>query len=136
MLTIGDSGSGKINLLFNSIIYPADIDKVYSNAKDPYEAKYKLWINKREIAGLNHLNDCKAFIKYSNHMNDIYKNIEEYKPNTKCKTLFVFDDVIADTLTNKSLNPVINQLFIWGRKLSIFLVFFFYVILFCCVKKY
>ena len=58
------------------------------------------------------MNNCKAFIEYSNDMDDIYKNIEEYNPNRKCKKLFVFDDMIADMLTNKSLNPVINQLFI------------------------
>ena len=48
-----------------------------SCASDPYEAKYKLLINKRESTRLNYLNDSKAFIEYSNGMGDIYKNIEE-----------------------------------------------------------
>ena len=43
-----------------------------------------------------HLNNSKAFIEYSNDMNDIYKNIEEYNPNKKHKVIIVFDDVIAD----------------------------------------
>ena len=35
-------------------------------------------INKREKEGLNHINDLKAFIEYSNDMQDVYENIEEY----------------------------------------------------------
>ena len=34
-------------------------------------------------------------------MDDIYKNIDEYNPNKKRKILIVFDDMIADMLTNK-----------------------------------
>ena len=34
-------------------------------------------------------------------MNDIYKNIEEYNPNKEDKILIVFDDMIADRLSNK-----------------------------------
>ena len=62
-----------------------DIDKVYLYAKDPYETKYHFLINKRESTGLNHFNDPKAFIEYSNDMQDIYKNINYYKPNNKKK---------------------------------------------------
>ena len=42
-------------------------------------------------------------------MGDIYKNIEEYNSNKKSKTLTVFDDVIADMVCNKKLNPVITK---------------------------
>ena len=49
-------------------------------AKDPYKAKYQLLINKTESTGSKYLNDSKAFIEYSNYMDDIYKNIEEYNP--------------------------------------------------------
>ena len=52
-------------------------------------------------------------------MDDIYKNIEEYNPNKKRKTLIVFDDVIADILSNKRRNPIVTELFIKGRKLKI-----------------
>ena len=55
-------------------------------------------------------------------MDDIYKNIEEYKPNKKQKILIVFHNMIADMLSNKKLNPVVTELFIRGRKLNIFLV--------------
>ena len=56
-------------------------------------------------------------------MDDIYKNIEEYNPNTKRKILIVFDDMIPDMLCNKKLNPAVTELFIRERKLDISLVF-------------
>ena len=56
-------------------------------------------------------------------MDDIYKNIEEYNPNKKCKILIVFDDMIADMLNNKKLNSIVAELFVRGRKLNISIVF-------------
>ena len=56
-------------------------------------------------------------------MGDIYKNIEEHNPNKKRKILIVFDDMIADMLSNKKLNPIVTELSIKGRKLNISLVF-------------
>ena len=56
-------------------------------------------------------------------MDDIYKNFEEYNPSKERKILIVFDDVIADRLSNKKLNPIVTELFITGRKLSISFVF-------------
>ena len=61
----------------------------------------------------------KTFIEYSNDWDNIYKNIEEYNPNKKRKMLFVFDDMIADMVSNKKLNPIVAELFIRGRKLNI-----------------
>ena len=58
-----------------------------------------------------------------NDMHDIYKNIEEYNPNKKRQILIVFDDMIADMLSNKKFNPTVTELFIRGRKLNISLVF-------------
>ena len=55
-------------------------------------------------------------------MDDICKNIEEYNPDKKHKTLIVFNDMIADMLSNKKLNPVVTKLIIRGKKLNIFLV--------------
>ena len=52
-------------------------------------------------------------------MDDIYKNTEEYNPK-KGKILIVFDDMIADMVNNKKLNPIVTGLFIRGRKLNIF----------------
>ena len=56
-------------------------------------------------------------------MDGVYKNIEEYNPNKKRKILIVFDDMIADMLSNKKLNPILTELFIRGRKLNISVVF-------------
>ena len=83
--------------LFNLISYQPDIDKIYLYEKDPYEAKYQVLINKQESTGLRHLNHSKAFVEYSNYMDEIYKNIKEYNPNKKRKISFVFDDMVADT---------------------------------------
>ena len=79
--------------------------------------------NKREVAGLKHFNDSAAFIEWSNHMDDIYKNIKDYNPNKIRRTLIGIDDMIADMLSNKRLNPIVTELFIGDRKLKIFLVF-------------
>ena len=48
---------------------------------------------------------------------------EEYNRDKRRKILIVFDDMIADMLINKKLNPVVTELFIRGRKLNISLVF-------------
>ena len=87
LLITRGSGSRKTNSLFNLRSHQLDINKIKLYAKDPYEAKYQLLINKRESTGLKHLNDSKAFTEYSNDMNDIYKKIEEYNPNKKHKIL-------------------------------------------------
>ena len=92
-------------------------------AKDPYEAKYQCLINKREGVGVDHFNDPKAFIEYSNDTHDVYKNIDEYNPDKESKILTVFDDMIACMIRNKKLNSVVTELFIRGRKLNISLVF-------------
>ena len=82
ILIIGGSGSGKTNLL-NLIENQPDIDKIYLHAKDLYESKYQYLINKRESVGINHFNDPKAFIEYSNDIHNVYKNIDEYNPYKK-----------------------------------------------------
>ena len=123
ILIIGGSGSAKTNVLLNLINNQPDIDKIYLYAKDPYEAKYQYLINKREKVGLKHYDDPKAFIEYSNDMQDVYKNIEEYNIGKKRKILIVFDDMIADMINNKKLNSIVTELFIRGRKLNISIVF-------------
>ena len=62
-----------------------DIDKIYLYAKDSYETKHQLIINKRESTSLN----MQAFIEYSNDMDDIYKNIEENNSNNEHKILIL-----------------------------------------------
>ena len=101
----------------------ADIDKIYLYAKDPYEAKYQFLINKRESTELKYFNDPKAFIEYSNDMQDVYKYINECNTDKEHKILIVFDDMIADMINNKKLNSIVTNLFIRGRKLNISFVF-------------
>ena len=120
---IGGSGSGKTNTLLNLINNQPDIDKIYLYAKDPYEDKYQFKIKKREMIGLNYFNDPKAFIEYSDDLQDVYKNINNYNLNKENKILIVFDDMIADMINNKKLNSIVTELFIRGRKLNISLVF-------------
>ena len=102
-----------MNLINNEL----DIDKIYLYSKDPYEAKYQYLTNKREKVGLYHFKDPKTLMEYSNHMQDVYKNIEDYNPGKKCKILIVFGNMIADMINNKKL------MFIRGRKLNIYIVF-------------
>ena len=124
ILIVGGSGSGKTNALLNLINNQPDIDEIYLYAKDPYEPKYQYLINKREKVGLDHFKDHNAFMEYSNNdMQDVYKNIEDYNPNKKRKVLIVFDDMIADIINKKRLNPIVTELFIRGRKLGISIVF-------------
>ena len=72
---------------------------------------------------INHFNDPKAFIEYSNDMHDVYKNIDEYNPDKENKILIVFDDMIVDMIHNKKINSVVTELFLRGRKLNISLAF-------------
>ena len=123
ILIVGSSGSGKTNGLLNLINNQPDIDKIYLYANDPYEGKHQYLINKREKVGLDHFNDPKAFIEYSNDMQDAYKDIEDYNPGKNRKVLIVFDDMIADMINNKKLNLIVMELFIRGRKLNISIAF-------------
>ena len=114
ILIVGGCGSGKTNALPNLINNGPDVDKIYLYAKDPYEAKYQLLINKRESIGLKYLNDSKVFIEYSS----------EYNPNKKRKILIVFDDMLAYMLSKKKKrNAIVTELFIRGRKSNISLTF-------------
>ena len=100
-----------------------DIDKIYLYAKDLSEPKYEYLIKNRENASIKHVNNSNAFTECSNTMDDIYENIDEYNPNRKRKILIVFDDMIADIMTNKKFQSIIKELFIRCRKLNISLVF-------------
>ena len=123
MLIIGPSGSEKTNALLNLIQKDNNnfTDKIYLYAKDLEEPKYQFLVKKHENAGIKILNDPNAFIQYSNTMDDVYNNIDDY--NAKRKVSIVFDDKIADIMTNKKFQAIIKELFIRYRKLNISLVF-------------
>ena len=125
MLIIGPSGSGKTNALLNLIQKQNNINpigKIYLYAKDLSEPKYQFLIEKRENAGIKNYNDPSAFIEYSNVMDDVYSNIDDYNPRIKRKILIVFDG-IADIMANKRFQAIIKELFIRCGKLNISLVF-------------
>ena len=85
MLIIGPSGSGKTNTLLHLInnFYP--IDKIYLYAKNIHEPKYEYLI--REQAGIKNLNDPHAFIEYSDDMNDVLDDINNYNKNRDKKSI-------------------------------------------------
>ena len=62
-------------------------------------------------------------MEYSNNMQDVYKNIEDYNPRKNRKVLIAFNDMIADMINNKKLNPIVTELFIRGRKRNISIIF-------------
>ena len=81
MLLIGISGSGKTNTLLHLIDKFHPIDKIYLYAKDTDEDKYQYLINKREQVRIKNLNNPYVFIEYSNDMNDVLEDINNYNKN-------------------------------------------------------
>ena len=66
-------------------------DKIYLYDKNLNEPKYQLLIKKHEEAGmcLDKPNP-KAFIEYSNTMEDVYNNVNNYNPKRKWKMFIDF----------------------------------------------
>ena len=123
ILIIGGSRSGKTNALLNFINEQKYIDKIYLYAKDLSKPKYEYLIKNLENAGIKHENDLNTFTQYSNTMDDIYENIDDYNPNRKRNILIIFDDMIADIMANKKFQSIIKEFFIRCRKLNISPVF-------------
>ena len=121
-MIIGCSGSGKTKALLNLIKEHDDIDKIYLYAKDLSEPKHEFLIKKREDIGIKYSNNPNTFIEHSNTMDDVYENIDDYNPSRKRK-IVVFDDLIADIMSNKKFQIITKELFIRCRKLNISLVF-------------
>ena len=109
MLIIGTSSSVKTNTLLHLInnLYP--VDKIYLYAKDICKPKY--------------LNDPHAFIEYSDDMDDVLDDINNYNKNRDKKVLIVFDDMIADIEYNKNFKRIIKELFYRARKINASIVF-------------
>ena len=45
-------------------------------------------------------------------MDGVYENIHDYNSNRKRKIWIVFNDMIADIMTNKKFQAIIKELFI------------------------
>ena len=123
MQIIGPSGSGKTNTLVHLINNLHPIDKIYLYAKDLTEPKCVFLINNRKKAGIKHFNDSTAFIEYSNDMDDVLDDINNYNKNRDKKVLIVFDDMIADIEYNKNFKQIIKELFYRARKINVSIVF-------------
>ena len=100
-----------------------DIDKIYLYVKNPSKSKYQLLINGREKVRIENLKNPKALIYYSQTTDDVYEHLDDYNPTKKRRVLIVFDDMIADMESNKTLSSIVTELFLRGRKLNISLVF-------------
>ena len=112
ILIIGGSGSGKTNALLNLINEQNDIDKIYLYGKDLSEPKYEYLIKNCKNVGIKQLNDSNAFIECPNTIDDVYENVDDYSSSRKRKILIVFDDMIADIMSNKKNQAIIKELFI------------------------
>ena len=103
ILIIGGSRSGKTNVLSNLIKHQRpDIDKIYLYVKDPFRSKYQFLINRREKAGIEKLKNPKALIDYSQTIDHVYENLEDYNPTKKRRVLIVFDDKVSYMESNKN----------------------------------
>ena len=107
------------------------IDKIYLYAKGLSEPKYQFLIKKREDAGMKNVNNPNAFVVCLYMMDNVYEDIDNYNAKRNKNVLIVFDDMIADIMTNKKFQAIIKELFIRCTKLNISLVFitqsYFYV---------
>ena len=133
-MIIGGSSSGKATILLNLINEQDDLDKIYLYAKDLSESKYKCLIQKCKDVGIKYLNDLNAFIESFNPMDEVYENIDDYNPNRKIKILIAFDDMVADIMSDKKVQVILEELFIRCRKLNISLIFY-HTDLFLCSKR-
>ena len=101
--------------------------------KDPYKAKYQLLIKKLESVSSKDFYNSKTIVEYSNDIDDIYENIDEYNSNGKVKDWLLLMIWLLICLTIKKLNAIVTQLFVWNKKNF---SSFHPLILFCCAKKH
>ena len=69
-------------------------------------------VNGREKKGIKKLKKSKAFIDYSQTIDDVYENLEDYNPTQKERVLIVFDYMITDIKANKKLSSIVTELFL------------------------
>ena len=50
----------------------------YFYMKDPFQSKYQLFINRREKVGIKEIKNPKAFIDYSQTIDDFYEHLEDH----------------------------------------------------------
>ena len=110
ILIIGGSVKGKSNVLLSLIKHQQpDTDKIYLYVKDPFESKYQLLNNGREIVGIKILRNSKAFTDYLQTINDVYESLEDLNL-TKERGLLI-------------VSLIVTKLLLGERKLNVSLVF-------------
>ena len=72
---------------------------------------------------IKNLNDPHTLIEYSNDMNDVLEDINNYNKKRDKKVLIIFDDMIADIMKSEKFKAIVKELFIRCRKLNISIVF-------------
>ena len=90
-------------------------------------------INRRKKVGIKKLKNLKAFINCSQTIDDVYENLEDYNLTKKRRVLIVFDNMIADTESNKKLSPIVTELLLRGKRLNISL-FLYHSLISRCLK--
>ena len=101
ILIIGGLESGKIDMFLNLRKHQwPDIDKIFLYVKDQFESKYQLFINGREKVGIEKLKNPKAFIDYSQTVDDVYETLEDYNRTKKRRVLIFFGYMIGDMESN------------------------------------
>ena len=112
ILILGGFGSEKINGLLNLIKQEGDdaysiIDKIFLYNRSAYEAKLPKPWRKTWTKWFWNLKNSKAFIEYSNNIQDVHKKYEEFNQSRKCNVLIAFDDILVDMISNKKLNLIV-----------------------------
>ena len=92
------------------IIYTS---KVYSN-----QSINCLLLEEKKV-GIKKLKNPKALIDYSQAIDDVYENLEDYNPTNKRRVLIASGDMIEDMESNKKLRLIVTELFLRGRNLNI-----------------
>ena len=94
-------------MFFNLIKHQRqDIDKIYLYIKDPFRSKYQLLIKGREKVGIRNLKNAKAFINFSQTIDDVYGYLEPYNPTKKRRVLVIFLESIklkTDWIENNNI---------------------------------
>lgn len=112
----------------------------YSSTRNTYHRCFRFWKNKccnkpkyikqRKQTCLKQFKNYKVLIKCSYSLNDICPIIDDYDPNKKLKILNVLNDITADVLSNKKLEPTVTEMFICIK----YFTCFDYTIILCCSR--
>ena len=80
-------------------------------------------MNGREKIGIENVKNSKAFIDFSQAIDDVYENVEDYNQTKKRSVLIAFYGMIADMKANKKLKPIVAELFMRRKKINISIIF-------------